>query len=63
MVLLLRPFVNLSLGSVAMYRVGLMSFRKPPVLVLLLVIFFYEIFVALVHWFIVCNILSFSADH
>lgn len=63
LVLLLRPFVNLSLGAVAMFSLSSMYFMNSAVLLFLVIVFFYEIFVALVHWFIVCNILSFSADH
>lgn len=62
-VLLIRPFVNLSMGSLGGYVLGGMCLNSGYVIVFLLVLFFYEIFVAVVHWFIVCNILSFSEDH
>nr|YP_010704126.1 ATP synthase F0 subunit 6 [Plagiorchis elegans]WCO87336.1 ATP synthase F0 subunit 6 [Plagiorchis elegans] len=62
-VLLIRPFVNLSMGSLGGYVLGGMCFKSGYVVFFLLILFFYEIFVAVVHWFIVCNILSFSEDH
>nr|AYH51417.1 ATP synthase F0 subunit 6 [Tylodelphys immer] len=63
-VLLIRPFLNLSIGALGGAALGLMSLKFGSGLVILLVVlFFYEVFVALVHWFIVCNILSFSVDH
>nr|UDU84945.1 ATP synthase F0 subunit 6 [Orientocreadium sp. HS] len=62
-VLMIRPFVNLSMGSIGGYVLGAMSMANKLVLVALLFLFFYEVFVAVVHWFIVCNILSFSEDH
>nr|YP_009867149.1 ATP synthase F0 subunit 6 [Diplostomum ardeae]QKG04349.1 ATP synthase F0 subunit 6 [Diplostomum ardeae] len=63
-VLLIRPFLNLSIGALGGASLGFMSLKFGSLVVLLLlVLFFYEIFVALVHWFIVCNILSFSVDH
>lgn len=62
-VLLIRPFVKLSMGSLGGYVLGSMCFKSSILVVLLLFLFFYEIFVAVVHWFIVCNILSFSEDH
>nr|YP_009646080.1 ATP synthase F0 subunit 6 [Plagiorchis maculosus]QBX99307.1 ATPase subunit 6 [Plagiorchis maculosus] len=62
-VLLIRPFVNLSMGSLGGYVLGGMCFSSFYVISFLLVLFFYEIFVAVVHWFIVCNILSFFEDH
>jgi hypothetical protein len=62
-VLMIRPFVNLTMGSLGGYVLGSMRFRAFWVLIFLFVLFFYEVFVAVVHWFIVCNILSFSEDH
>nr|QAY80533.1 ATP synthase F0 subunit 6 [Paragonimus kellicotti] len=62
-VLMIRPFVNLSMGAMGGYVLGLLSFRFSWVIFFLVFLFFYEIFVAVVHWFIVCNILSFSEDH
>nr|AYH51397.1 ATP synthase F0 subunit 6 [Hysteromorpha triloba] len=63
-VLLIRPFLNLSIGALGGASLGFMSLKFGyGVILLLVVLFFYEVFVALVHWFIVCNILSFSVDH
>nr|ATD85499.1 ATP synthase F0 subunit 6 [Paragonimus heterotremus] len=62
-VLMIRPFVNLSMGAMGGYVLGLLSFRLEWVAFFLFLLFFYEVFVAIVHWFIVCNILSFSEDH
>nr|UFJ44423.1 ATP synthase F0 subunit 6 [Glypthelmins sp. LW2G] len=62
-VLMIRPFVNLSMGSLGGYVLGGMSLCNTYVLLFLFILFFYEIFVAVVHWFIVCNILSFSEEH
>nr|YP_010704911.1 ATP synthase F0 subunit 6 [Plagiorchis multiglandularis]WCQ78408.1 ATP synthase F0 subunit 6 [Plagiorchis multiglandularis] len=62
-VLLIRPFVNLSMGSLGGYVLGGMCFNSNYLLIFLVLLFFYEVFVAVVHWFIVCNILSFSEDH
>nr|QYC97731.1 ATP synthase F0 subunit 6 [Diplostomoidea sp. MSB para 30071] len=63
-VLIVRPMLNLSIGAFGGVSLGFMTLKFSPVLLLfLLVLFFYEVFVALVHWFIVCNILSFSVDH
>nr|YP_009240946.1 ATP synthase F0 subunit 6 [Brachycladium goliath]ALN38359.1 ATP synthase F0 subunit 6 [Brachycladium goliath] len=62
-VLMIRPFVNLSIGALGGYSLGLLSFSSFGVLFFLFVLFFYEVFVAVVHWFIVCNILSFSENH
>nr|UFQ88614.1 ATP synthase F0 subunit 6 [Rhinebothrium sp. 1]UFQ88650.1 ATP synthase F0 subunit 6 [Rhinebothrium sp. 1]UFQ88674.1 ATP synthase F0 subunit 6 [Rhinebothrium sp. 1]UFQ88686.1 ATP synthase F0 subunit 6 [Rhinebothrium sp. 1]UFQ88698.1 ATP synthase F0 subunit 6 [Rhinebothrium sp. 1] len=62
-VLVFRPFINVSLGcfgAVALSNFCLSSYLWLSVLVF---IFFYEVFVALVHWFIVTNILDFSIDH
>nr|YP_009745466.1 ATP synthase F0 subunit 6 [Tetraonchus monenteron]QIH29912.1 ATP synthase F0 subunit 6 [Tetraonchus monenteron] len=64
-ILIIRPFLNISIGAVA--GAGLsglfVSSFNPLVFLVLLILFFYEVFVALVHWFIVCNIISFSIDH
>nr|YP_010231371.1 ATP synthase F0 subunit 6 [Apharyngostrigea pipientis]QSV37701.1 ATP synthase F0 subunit 6 [Apharyngostrigea pipientis] len=63
-VLIIRPFLNLSIGAFGGASLGYMSLKFGSlVLFFLVVLFFYEVFVALVHWFIVCNILSFSVDH
>nr|WSP01980.1 ATPase subunit 6 [Creptotrematina aguirrepequenoi] len=62
-VLMMRPFVNISMGSMGGYVLGLLCFSSAHVLLFLVILFFYEIFVAVVHWFIVCNILAFSEEH
>lgn len=62
-ILMIRPFVNLTMGSLGGYVLGSMRFGSHWVVLFLFVLFFYEIFVAVVHWFIVCNILSFSEEH
>nr|WRW53957.1 ATP synthase F0 subunit 6 [Strigea falconis] len=64
LVMLVRPFVNVSVGVYGAFSLAYVildvSFCWS---VLLLLFLFYEIFVALVHWFIVCEILSFSVNH
>nr|WSP01992.1 ATPase subunit 6 [Wallinia sp. URM-2015] len=62
-VLMIRPFVNISMGSLGGYVLGLLCFSSGYVVAFLVLLFFYEIFVAVVHWFMVCNMLSFSEDH
>nr|YP_010853285.1 ATP synthase F0 subunit 6 [Metorchis xanthosomus]WGM81704.1 ATP synthase F0 subunit 6 [Metorchis xanthosomus] len=63
LVLMMRPFVNLSAGALGGYALGLLSLLNYWVVLFLIFLFFYEIFVAVVHWFIVYSILSFSEDH
>lgn len=48
-VLMVRPFVNISMGSLGGYVLGLLCFRNKCVLLFLILLFFYEIFVAVVH--------------
>lgn len=61
---MIRPFAKLTIGSFGGVALGAMCLKfRRGVLFFLVVLFFYEVFVALVHWFIVCNILSFSEDH
>lgn len=62
-VLIFRPFINISLGCFGAVAIGNFCFLNSAWLVVLVMVFFYEVFVALVHWFIVANILSFSIDH
>nr|UFQ88374.1 ATP synthase F0 subunit 6 [Caulobothrium sp. LRP 10376] len=62
-VLIFRPFINISLGCYGAVTLSSFCFTSPVWLLLLGFIFFYEVFVALVHWYIVTNILSFSIDH
>ena len=62
-VLIFRPFINISLGCFGAVAISKLCFHKNLLILLLTFIFFYEVFVALVHWFIVAKILSFSIDH
>nr|ABO86170.1 ATP synthase F0 subunit 6 [Gyrodactylus salaris] len=64
-VLILRPFLNLTIGAFGALSLGglISSGVNPVIFILFVFIFFYEIFVSLVHWFIVSNILIFSIDH
>nr|ADI49811.1 ATPase subunit 6 [Echinococcus sp. GL-2010] len=62
-VLILRPFINISLGCIGAVSVGNLCFYNISWGLVMAVIFFYEVFVALVHWYIVTSILSFSVDH
>nr|UFQ88470.1 ATP synthase F0 subunit 6 [Rhinebothriidae sp. DJM-2021] len=62
-VLIFRPFINISLGCFGAVAIGNFCFSSSVWLLLLICIFFYEVFVALVHWFIVTNILAFSVEH
>nr|AER30453.1 ATP synthase F0 subunit 6 [Diphyllobothrium ditremum] len=62
-VMIFRPFINLSLGCFGAVAVGQFCVINWWWLLILAVIFFYEVFVALVHWYIVTSILSFSVDH
>nr|YP_009467181.1 ATP synthase F0 subunit 6 [Artyfechinostomum sufrartyfex]YP_010461007.1 ATP synthase F0 subunit 6 [Artyfechinostomum malayanum]APX55330.1 ATP synthase F0 subunit 6 [Artyfechinostomum sufrartyfex]ARH10829.1 ATP synthase F0 subunit 6 [Artyfechinostomum sufrartyfex]UUF68160.1 ATP synthase F0 subunit 6 [Artyfechinostomum malayanum] len=63
-VLMIRPFVNLTIGALGGVAIASLGFKFGVWIIgFLFLLFFYEVFVALVHWFIVCNILSFSEDH
>nr|YP_009407694.1 ATP synthase F0 subunit 6 [Caryophyllaeus brachycollis]AMA34315.1 ATP synthase F0 subunit 6 [Caryophyllaeus brachycollis] len=62
-VLMLRPFINIGLGCVGAAVLGGFSVSSTSLVWVLGLVFFYELFVALVHWFIVTSILSFSVDH
>nr|UFQ88926.1 ATP synthase F0 subunit 6 [Rhinebothroides sp. MZUSP 8026] len=62
-VLVFRPFINISLGCFGAVALSSFCFSSSIWYLVLIVVFFYEVFVALVHWFIVTNILSFSVDH
>nr|UFQ89106.1 ATP synthase F0 subunit 6 [Dollfusiella sp. MZUSP 7992] len=62
-VLIFRPFINISLGCVGAAALSNFCFVSSIWFLVLLIVFFYEVFVALVHWFIVTNILDFSIDH
>nr|AEY84578.1 ATP synthase F0 subunit 6 [Clistobothrium montaukensis] len=62
-VLIFRPFINISLGCFGAVALSNFCFTGNIWFFLLGIVFFYEVFVALVHWFIVTNILDFSVDH
>nr|UFQ88818.1 ATP synthase F0 subunit 6 [Rhinebothroides sp. MZUSP 8017] len=62
-VLVFRPFINISLGCFGAVALSTFCFSSSVWYLVLAIVFFYEVFVALVHWFIVTNILSFSIDH
>nr|YP_007891034.1 ATP synthase F0 subunit 6 [Dipylidium caninum]BAN15718.1 ATP synthase subunit 6 [Dipylidium caninum] len=62
-VLILRPFINISLGGFGGVAICNLCFVSLYWLLLVFVLFFYEVFVAVVHWYIVTSILSFSVDH
>nr|YP_010286152.1 ATP synthase F0 subunit 6 [Hydatigera sp. XHPW10]UKS07990.1 ATP synthase F0 subunit 6 [Hydatigera sp. XHPW10] len=62
-VLILRPFINISLGCFGAVFVGGLVNINWWWFIVLIALFFYEVFVALVHWFIVLSILLFSEDH
>nr|NP_066233.2 ATP synthase F0 subunit 6 [Taenia crassiceps]AAG13173.2 ATPase subunit 6 [Taenia crassiceps]BAA83541.3 ATPase subunit 6 [Taenia crassiceps] len=63
LVLILRPFINISLGCFGAVAVGGLTINNGFWLLVMFILFFYEIFVALVHWYIVISILEFSMDH
>nr|AAL55469.1 ATPase subunit 6 [Echinococcus canadensis]BAF56562.1 ATPase subunit 6 [Echinococcus canadensis] len=62
-VLILRPFINISLGCFGAVALGNLCFVSCWWVLILVLLFFYEVFVALIHWFIVSSILDFSVDH
>nr|QCP68151.1 ATP synthase F0 subunit 6 [Fimbriaria fasciolaris] len=62
-VLILRPFINISLGCFGAVALCNLCFNSWVWFLVLFVLFFYEVFVAVVHWYIVTSILSFSVDH
>nr|WRY68986.1 ATP synthase F0 subunit 6 [Cichlidogyrus thurstonae] len=62
-VLMIRPFLNITIGALGVSSLAGMSIGNNIIWVVLIGIFFYEVFVAVVHWFIVVNILGFSEDH
>lgn len=49
-VLLIRPFVNLTIGSLGGVAIGVLGLKYGfGIFIFLIVLFFYEVFVALVH--------------
>nr|QXU59685.1 ATP synthase F0 subunit 6 [Cephalochlamys namaquensis] len=63
LVLIIRPFINISLGCFGGIALGGFCLGSYWWIIALTLLFFYEVFVALVHWFIVTSIMSFSVDH
>nr|BAV82953.1 ATP synthase F0 subunit 6 [Schistosoma margrebowiei] len=63
-VVLIRPFINISVGVYVGLAIGNLCFSSSGVVsVVLLALFVYEVFVVFVHWFIVQEILKFSVFH
>nr|AWW03879.1 ATPase subunit 6 [Echinococcus granulosus sensu lato genotype G7]AWW03891.1 ATPase subunit 6 [Echinococcus granulosus sensu lato genotype G7]AWW03903.1 ATPase subunit 6 [Echinococcus granulosus sensu lato genotype G7]BAF56550.1 ATPase subunit 6 [Echinococcus canadensis] len=62
-VLILRPFINISLGCFGAVALCNLCFVSCWWVLILVLLFFYEVFVASIHWFIVSSILDFSVDH
>lgn len=63
LVLILRPFINIRLGAFGATAIARLCFSRVIWLILLFILFFYEMFVAIVHWYIVISILAFSVNH
>nr|YP_010939807.1 ATP synthase F0 subunit 6 [Megalobenedenia derzhavini]WLG31370.1 ATP synthase F0 subunit 6 [Megalobenedenia derzhavini] len=63
LVLIIRPFLNITIGTLGGASIGAMCISFKPLIFFLVALFLYEVFVATVHWFIVVNILGFSIDH
>nr|YP_009442303.1 ATP synthase F0 subunit 6 [Paratetraonchoides inermis]ATN95413.1 ATP synthase F0 subunit 6 [Paratetraonchoides inermis] len=65
LILVIRPFLNISIGVLGTSMVINLIINSFSLIIfsLLFIIFFYEIFVAIVHWYIVNNILNFSINH
>lgn len=63
LVLILRPFINITLGCLGAVALSNLCFSSFVWFIVLVILFFYEVFVAVVHWYIVTSILSFSIDH
>lgn len=62
-VLILRPFINISLGCFGTVALCNLCFNSWLLIIVIFLLFFYEVFVAIVHWYIVTRILSFSVNH
>nr|YP_626442.1 ATP synthase F0 subunit 6 [Schistosoma spindale]AAZ57329.1 ATP synthase F0 subunit 6 [Schistosoma spindale] len=63
-VLLLRPFINISVGTYLGIMIGSLCFSfSGYLLIVLIFLFIYEVFIVFVHWFIVEEILKFSVLH
>nr|AXR86360.1 ATP synthase F0 subunit 6 [Lamellodiscus spari] len=62
-VLIIRPFLNITIGILGSNALSSFCLNNNILILGLIFLFFYEVFVAVVHWFIVANILLFSRDH
>nr|QDO72068.1 ATP synthase F0 subunit 6 [Schistosoma haematobium] len=64
-VLLLRPFINISVGIYAGLTIGdlCILFNNYIFIFFLFAFFIYEVFVIVVHWFIINEILKFTIFH
>nr|YP_009414359.1 ATPase subunit 6 [Dactylogyrus lamellatus]ALP29099.1 ATPase subunit 6 [Dactylogyrus lamellatus] len=63
LVLMLRPFLNITIGVFGSLSLGSLCLGTNALLLVLVIIFFYELFVAFIQWYIVASILDFSIDH
>nr|BAV81464.1 ATP synthase F0 subunit 6 [Schistosoma mattheei] len=66
-VLLIRPFINVSVGVYSGLMIGdlcMISLNNNVfIITFLFILFVYEVFVILVHWFIIKEILKFTISH
>lgn len=62
-VLVFRPWFKFSVGSFLMHAIGQSCCGFEGLMLFLMLFLFYEAFVTVVQWLIVCSILSFSVDH
>lgn len=62
-ILLVRPFLKIRIGAFVGAGLGGACVLYSWVFPFLFFLFVYEVFVAMVHWFIVASILKFSVDH
>lgn len=62
-VLILRPFINIRLGCYGAIAICNLCFINWIWFLFLLILFFYEVFVAIIHWYIIVRILFFSINH
>lgn len=63
LIMALRIFINISIGSVLLYASCFFSYFYLLAVLLWAFVFLYEIFVAVLHWFILCSLMAFSEDH
>lgn len=62
-VMLFRPYINLRMGYYCGVFLCGLCYEWGGLFIFLFLFFLYEVFVALIHWFIVYEILGFSVDH